>query len=244
MTLVGVAVGVAAAGGNGGGSTVARQGKDGLVHSSNRSAHHVGADHIWVLCWAPIPARCACVGVINVTTMSAAVVPILPTLVGSGRVRGLLCAGTVATKPGWLLWETPPPLPPPAPLLLWSTPLRLSHRLLNVCCCCAGATMLGGGCWLTAMQNYGMFVNWPCIAAMVVSWVFIDSCVAAYAAPKFTSNSLYDAIDASSSIAVMPYPCCEAGAAVWLTSASALAQYSLKESIVSLIGGDSFSREI
>ena len=38
--------------------------------------------------------------------MSMAVVPILPTLVGSGRMCGLLSAGTVATKPGWLL-ETP-----------------------------------------------------------------------------------------------------------------------------------------
>ena len=46
-------------------------------------------------------------GVINVTTMSAAVVPIFPPLLWSGRVCGLLCAGTVATKPGWLLWETP-----------------------------------------------------------------------------------------------------------------------------------------
>ena len=54
---------------------------------------------------------------------------------------------------------------------------------------------------------------------MVVAWDFIDSCVAAYAAPKFVSDSLYDAIDALSSMAAMPYPCCEAGAAVWLTSA-------------------------
>ena len=38
--------------------------------------------------------------------MSMAVVPIFPTLVGSGRTCGLLCAGTVATEPGWLLWET------------------------------------------------------------------------------------------------------------------------------------------
>ena len=89
-----------------------------------------------------------------------------------------------------------------------------------------------------------MFVNWPCIAAMVVAWDFIDSCVAAYAAPKFASDSLYDVIDASSSMAAMPYPSCEAVAAVWLTSAIALAQYSLKESIVSLIGGVSFSRAI
>ena len=76
------------------------------MHSGNRSAHDVGAGRIWVVCWAPIPARCAPVGVIHVTTMSMAVVPIFPTLVGSGRTHGLLRAGTVATKPGWLLWET------------------------------------------------------------------------------------------------------------------------------------------
>jgi hypothetical protein len=79
---------------------------------------------------------------------------------------------------------------------------------------------------------------------MVVAWDFIDSCVAAYVAPKFASDSLYDAIDASSSMVAMPYPWCEAGAAVWLTSAIALAQYSLKESIVSLIVGVSFWRAI
>ena len=53
---------------------------------------------IWVVCWAPISAQCARVGVIHVTTMSEAVVPIFPS--------GLLRAGTVTTKPGWLLWET------------------------------------------------------------------------------------------------------------------------------------------
>ena len=71
-----------------------------------QSSHDVGAGHIWVVCWAPISAQCARVGVIYVTTMSMAVVPILPMLVGSGRAHGVLCTGTVATKPGLLLWET------------------------------------------------------------------------------------------------------------------------------------------
>jgi hypothetical protein len=82
-----------------------------------------------------------------------------------------------------------------------------------------------------------MFDSWPCIADMVVAWVLIDSFVAAYAAPKFASNSLYNAINESSSMAAIPYPCCEAGTAVWLTSAIAPAQYSLKELIVLMIGG-------
>ena len=83
------------------------QGKAGLVHSSDQSTHDVGVGRIWVVCWAPIPTRCTRVGVINVTTMSAAVVLIFPMLIWSGRAHGLLCAGTVATKPGWLLWEAP-----------------------------------------------------------------------------------------------------------------------------------------
>ena len=37
--------------------------------------------------------------------MGTAVVPILPTLVGSGRARGLLRTSNAAAKPGWLLWE-------------------------------------------------------------------------------------------------------------------------------------------
>ena len=39
------------------------------------------------------------------STSGAAVIPGLPTLVGCGRAHRLLRAGTVATKPGWLLWE-------------------------------------------------------------------------------------------------------------------------------------------
>ena len=89
----------------GGRSTTARRGKDGLVHSGNRSAHDVGPRRVWVVCGSSIPARQACVGVVDVATMGAAVIPILPTLVGRGRARSLLRAGTVAAKPGWLLWE-------------------------------------------------------------------------------------------------------------------------------------------
>ena len=45
-------------------------------------------------------------------------------------------------------------------------------------------------------------------------------------------------------MAAMPYPCYEAGAAVWLTSVIAPAQYSLKESIISVIGGVLFLHAI
>ncbi len=37
--------------------------------------------------------------------MVVAVVPIFPTLVGSGRKTLLLRAGSIAAKPGWLVWE-------------------------------------------------------------------------------------------------------------------------------------------
>ncbi len=75
------------------------------MHSGNRSAHDVCVSRICIVCWAPIPARCARVGVIHVSTMRMAVVLILPRLVKSGRTRGLLRAGTIAAKPGGLLWE-------------------------------------------------------------------------------------------------------------------------------------------
>jgi hypothetical protein len=65
--------------------------------------------------------------------------------------------------------------------------------------------MVGGGCWLTAMQNCWMFVSMPCIATILVAWLFIDSCVVAYTAPTFASDSLYNAIDVSSSMAAMTY---------------------------------------
>ena len=75
------------------------------MHSGDRSAHDVGPRRIRVVCGSSISARHARVGVVDVATMGAAVIPVLPTLVGRGRARRLLRAGTVATKPGWLLWE-------------------------------------------------------------------------------------------------------------------------------------------
>jgi hypothetical protein len=38
---------------------------------------------------------------------------------------------------------------------------------------------------------------------MVVAWLFIYSCMAAYAAPKFASDSLYDAIDGGHAISML-----------------------------------------
>ena len=75
------------------------------MHSGDRSAHDDGPRRVWVVCGSSSPARHACVRVVDVATMGAAVIPILPTLVGRGRARRLLRAGTVATKPCWLLWE-------------------------------------------------------------------------------------------------------------------------------------------
>ncbi len=49
------------------------------------------------------------------------------------------------------------------------------------------------------------------------------SCVAVYMALKLSSDSPYDVINASLTTAVIPYPCCEAGTAVWLTSVIGLA---------------------
>ena len=76
------------------------------MHSGDQSDHDFCTSRICVVCSALIPAQCAFVGVIHITIMSMAVVPIFPMLVRSGRMRGLLRAGTVAAKPGGLLWET------------------------------------------------------------------------------------------------------------------------------------------
>ncbi len=54
---------------------------------------------------AAIATRCACVGIVNVASMGVVVVPIFPTLVGSGRKTWLLHTSSVAAKPGWLMWE-------------------------------------------------------------------------------------------------------------------------------------------
>ncbi len=46
-------------------STAARRGKDGLVHSGDRSAHDIGPCRVRVVCGSSIPARHAFVGVVN-----------------------------------------------------------------------------------------------------------------------------------------------------------------------------------
>ena len=45
-------------------------------------------------------------GVFNVAAMHQSVVPILPMLVGSERMQGLLCARSIKTISGWLLVAT------------------------------------------------------------------------------------------------------------------------------------------
>ena len=75
------------------------------MHSGDRSAHGVGPRRVRVVSGPSIPARHACVGVVDVATVGATVVPILPTLVGRGWACRKLRAGTVAAKPGWLLWK-------------------------------------------------------------------------------------------------------------------------------------------
>jgi hypothetical protein len=78
-------------------SVAASQGQDGLVNSGNQSTHDVGA-------FATHPTG---VIVVNITTMRVTVVPILPTCVGSGRMKSLLLATARTAKThGWLLWET------------------------------------------------------------------------------------------------------------------------------------------
>jgi hypothetical protein len=53
------------------------------------------------------------------------------------------------------------------------------------------------------MQSW-MFASWFCIAARLLAWLFVVSCMAANAAQKFTSKSPYKATNAPLSMAVIP----------------------------------------
>ena len=75
------------------------------MHSGHQSTHDVGPRRVRVVRGAAIRACHARVRVVDVATMCAAVIPILPTFVGRGRAWSLLSARTVTAKPGWLLWE-------------------------------------------------------------------------------------------------------------------------------------------
>ncbi len=55
------------------------------------------------------------------------------------------------------------------------------------------------------MQYYDMVLSWLCIAAIVVPCNFIDSWVAAYAAPKFEMVSPYETTESSLLVAAIPY---------------------------------------
>ena len=111
-------------------STAACQGKDGLVHSGDRSAHDVCPRRVRVVSGSSIPARHARVGVVDVATVGATVVPILPTLVGRGRVVG--CCAPVPLPPNQVgcCGKLPVPFAPPEP------PLRLLLLRRLLCCCC------------------------------------------------------------------------------------------------------------
>jgi hypothetical protein len=88
-------------------STAGSQGQDGLVHSSNHSAHDIGAACVRVVHRTWFATHCTGVIVVNITTVGVTVVPILPTFVGSGRTNNLLLTATHTTViHGWLLWET------------------------------------------------------------------------------------------------------------------------------------------
>ncbi len=75
------------------------------MHSGCRAAHDVDTACVGIVGWAAIVTHCACVGAVHVAATGVAVIPISPTVVGSGRKTWLLRAGSIAAKPGWLLWE-------------------------------------------------------------------------------------------------------------------------------------------
>jgi hypothetical protein len=73
------------------------------VHPHRSAAHHVGPCSVWVVNGALSIARCACVGILNVTAMRVAVVPILPPLVGRGGTHKPTGTALLALVQGWLL---------------------------------------------------------------------------------------------------------------------------------------------
>ena len=67
---------------------------------------------------------------------------------------------------------------------------------------CGGVAVVWG--LVDVMQNCWMFASWPCIAARLEAWLFIDSWVAAYTAPKFNIVLVYNVINGLLLITVMP----------------------------------------
>jgi hypothetical protein len=83
------------------------QGQDGLVHSSNQSAHDVGVACIRIVRRPWFATRCTGVSVVHITAMGVTVVSILPTLVGIGGMSRMLLTTTGTAKThGWLLRKT------------------------------------------------------------------------------------------------------------------------------------------
>ncbi len=99
LLLLGATIGWSAAG---------SQGQDGFVHSSNQSAHDVGAACVGVVHRTWFATRCTGVIVVNITTVGVTVAPILSPFVGIGRRTNVLLLTTTRTAiiHGWLLWET------------------------------------------------------------------------------------------------------------------------------------------
>ncbi len=141
--------------------------------------------------------RCTGVIVVHITAVGVTVVPILPTFVGIGRTDVLLLTTThSAVIHGWLSWETT------AVALTATVALAVVGER---------ALLLSGG--IAAAQ--GLLAEGRAeLDVCKLVWLFMISCMASNAAPKFASKSPYMATNASLSMAVIPYPCCKAGTAV------------------------------
>jgi hypothetical protein len=156
----------------------------------------LGAGHIGVVHGTWFATHCTGVIVDSITTMRVTVVPILPPFVGIGRVHVLLLTIIHTTViHGWLLWET---------MVVALTATVVLVVVVGEC-----ALLLSRGIAATWGLLANIMQSWMierrfCIAIRLLAWLFIVSCVAAKAAPKFASESLYAAIKASSSMGVIP----------------------------------------
>ncbi len=141
--------------------------------------------------------------IVNLTTVQETIVPTFVVLEGGGHTLGLLCARSTETIPGWLLVAAAVSTAASASV---SSSVVVGHTLML----CGGVAVAQGRvdvAWGLLADGHAefcwIFASWPCIAARLAAWLFIQSWVARYAAPQFNIVSVYNAMDALLSATAM-----------------------------------------
>ncbi len=149
-------------------------------------------------------ARGTCVGIFNITAMRMAIVPNLPLLVGRGGMHRPTATALLALVRGWLL--------PVAAAIAIVAPATSAYTVA-LAVVVTTLLLLGDivdvvGWWLLLSDGHAGLLepaNCAWMVNMLLAWLLTISCVAAYAAPKFARDSLYNVMEPpSSSMATMP----------------------------------------